>query len=459
MNDHINKFNTLLQSVEYNRPPEIPELQTASINLSLLQSLDTDWEVWGMAKGNAIRTTPTAELMAEVRALAMRGSSSSSHGQNDTPAAEMKANTAKFGNHGNRGNNGGNSGGKWKKNRGNRKTQPYNKDKSGQGKNNGNGSNSGNGGRRDSWDPNKFCTHHQRNGQTIFECKDAKKEKDGNNGGENEKWNSGNDGSRQSRSESYQPGFSFPSYPSSVNVTLIEANSSTEISTDPDDWIVDSGANAFITPYKSDLRYYVEAKVGQVKGFTGKQTNVIGKGSMTVTDPNGNRLTLHNVCYCPSSQYRILSFMKFRRECRLNFEFTGWESFTFKAANGFEVHGESFNDIMHISLGCQPEINVVTTRRASAEARNSLKRKHDVVDVQTPSDPENGDDNIDELGSSDPEIGKGFSHIANTTSIPTCVLNATNLATYLFPTESLAFTVRACIDDISRQTPSHQDIV
>jgi hypothetical protein len=128
MNDHINTFNTLLQSVEYNRPPEIPELQTASINLSFLHSLGTDWEVWGMAKGNAIRTTPTAELMAEVRALGMRGSSS--HGQNDTPAAEMKANTAKFGN-GNRGN-GGNSGGKWKKNRGNRRNQPYNKDKGGQ---------------------------------------------------------------------------------------------------------------------------------------------------------------------------------------------------------------------------------------------------------------------------------------------------------------------------------------
>jgi hypothetical protein len=82
MTDHINKFNSLLQAVEYNRPPEIPELQTALINLSFLQSLGTDWEIWGMAKGNAIPTTPTAERMAEVRALAMRGvSSSSSHGR------------------------------------------------------------------------------------------------------------------------------------------------------------------------------------------------------------------------------------------------------------------------------------------------------------------------------------------------------------------------------------------
>jgi hypothetical protein len=144
---------------------------------------------------------------------------------------------------------------------------------------------------------------------------------------------------------------------------LIETNSTEISTTDPDNWIVDSGANAFITPYKSDLRFYVETKVGKVKGFTGNLMNVVGKGSMTVADPSGNRLTLHNVCYCPSSQYRILSFMKFRREFSLKFNFTGWETFMFKGANGFEVHGESFNDIIHMSLGSQPEINVVTLEK------------------------------------------------------------------------------------------------
>ena len=39
MNEHINKFNSLLQAVNYNRPPEVPELGLASINLSFLQSL------------------------------------------------------------------------------------------------------------------------------------------------------------------------------------------------------------------------------------------------------------------------------------------------------------------------------------------------------------------------------------------------------------------------------------
>jgi hypothetical protein len=119
-----------------------------------------------MAKGEALRGTPTEELMAEVRALAMRGQASLSQGQSTTPSTDLNANAVKLGN-GNRGNSGGNSGGKWKKNRGNKMGQPYNKDKGGQGNNNGS--------RRDSHDPNEYCTHHQRVGHTIFECRDAKK--------------------------------------------------------------------------------------------------------------------------------------------------------------------------------------------------------------------------------------------------------------------------------------------
>ena len=42
MNDHINKFNTLLQEVEYNTPPEIPPMKKESINLYFLQSLGQD---------------------------------------------------------------------------------------------------------------------------------------------------------------------------------------------------------------------------------------------------------------------------------------------------------------------------------------------------------------------------------------------------------------------------------
>ena len=87
MNDHINKFNTLLQEVEYNTPSEILPMKKESINLYFLQSLGQDWEIWGMAKGENIRKTPTAELMAEVRALAASGSNSNSTSQaSETPS-------------------------------------------------------------------------------------------------------------------------------------------------------------------------------------------------------------------------------------------------------------------------------------------------------------------------------------------------------------------------------------
>jgi hypothetical protein len=57
-----------------------------SSNLYFLQSLGKDWEIWGMAKGKLIRTLqPTAELMAAVRALAMRGNTAS---QAETAALE-----------------------------------------------------------------------------------------------------------------------------------------------------------------------------------------------------------------------------------------------------------------------------------------------------------------------------------------------------------------------------------
>jgi len=86
MNDHINKFNNLLQLVDYNRPKEIPESTKASTNLNFLQSLGKDWEIWGLAKGKLIRSQPTAELMAEVRALAMRGNTAS---QAETATSEQ----------------------------------------------------------------------------------------------------------------------------------------------------------------------------------------------------------------------------------------------------------------------------------------------------------------------------------------------------------------------------------
>jgi hypothetical protein len=258
MNDHINEFNWLLQSVNYNRPPEIPAFQPAAINLSFLQSLGPDWEVWGMANGETIQKTPTAELMAEVRALAMRGKASTQTADSATSSTDLNAKAANLNDSNHRDDNRGNPSGKWKKKRDNKgRSRPYVNGRNGK---NNRRNNSSNNGRRSSLDPNKYCTVYQCQGHNIFECHKAKREKhavDGKNDEDNGRQGNGrNDRSHQDRSQqSYQPSYSYPSYPHSsntvnhiANVThFIEANSTAEIATGPDDWLVDPGANAYST--------------------------------------------------------------------------------------------------------------------------------------------------------------------------------------------------------------------
>ena len=109
---------------------------------------------------------------------------------------------------------------------------------------------------------------------------------------------------------------------------------------------------------------------------------------MTLTDIAGNRLILHDVCYVPENQDRILSLMKFRREHYADFQFIGLEIFMMKAANGFEFSGKVINDILHASLSSQSEINVAVTRSTTAATRNNAKRQQ-IAEI--PSDAEQND--------------------------------------------------------------------
>jgi hypothetical protein len=133
----------------------------------------------------------------------------------------------------------------------------------------------------------------------------------------------------------------------------------------------------------------------------GKLTTALRKGSMTLTDIAGNRLTLHDVCYVPESQDQILSMMKFRREHSAHFQFTGLETFEMKAANGFELSGRSINNILHTSLSSQPEVNVAATRSITAAVRNEAKRKQ-VTEILSDSEPE--ENNPDPDSDSEPEL-------------------------------------------------------
>ena len=353
MDAHITRFNHLLQEAEYNKPTSIPPMKPEAVNLQFLQSLGKDWEIFAIAKGESIRTLSTAELYAEVRARDARNSAPAPAPAPSQPEP-AKAFTTRFKNdNGNRNGNRNSHGGKGNNNNNNNNNR-NNDGSGGRGRGRGRGR-GGNGGRiekkKSSFDPDKYCRRCQAVGHDIYICwkhaAEQREKQKKNNGGNDE-----NNGS--SNSQKYQPSFEHP-YSLSTNVLNYTANvtrfiaNSSEI-TPTDDWLIDSAANAFITPYKSDLRFFVEEKIGQVKGFGGKLETAHGKGSVTLTDSAGNRITLKDVCYVPGSQDRIISLMKFRREHSADFHFTGLETFSLTASNGFQINGQSIKDILHAAV-------------------------------------------------------------------------------------------------------------
>ena len=104
---------------------------------------------------------------------------------------------------------------------------------------------------------------------------------------------------------------------------LIVNNTETQRTNDPQDWIVDSAANEYITPFKEKLHNYCEYpnQGVQVKGFAGKAEIARGRGTMILTDNAGNRLTLKDVVYVPESPDQILFLMKLPREKLADFRF------------------------------------------------------------------------------------------------------------------------------------------
>ena len=382
MDAHITRFNELLQELEYNKPTSIPALQDEAVNLQFLQSLgnDRDWELFAMAKGDSIRTLSTAELLAEVRALSARrtgtNTSTTSQPATSSPASQpdaARALSTRFDDsyhNGIRSDSGYSRGQHGFRGRGRGFGHGFGR---GRGRGYGRGAFGGRNGKKKSSDynPDKYCRHCQRVGHDIHVCRKYATEQE-----ERKKNNSPHDAGHQggstpssSRTEQYQPSLVRSYFATSANVTRFIANSSElALSNSNNTWVIDSAANAYITPFKSDLWFFIEENIGEVKGFGGKLETAEGKGSVILTDAAGNRVTLTDVCYVPSSQDRILSLMKFRREHSVDFHFTGPETFILSAANGFRLSGHSINDILQITLP-QPQANVTVTRNLRKRGR------------------------------------------------------------------------------------------
>jgi len=189
MEDHINRFEKLLQDVEYTKPPTFQPRDRGEVNMAFMSTLGENWKTFLQAKGSEIDTMDMAVLYAEVRTSKLSRSGTQTTIPPQPP--EAKALSTQF--QGNRrGRGGGNSG--------------YQR---GRGRGRGRG---GIGKRysRPEFDPNKYCTRCEKQGHDITACWTAAKEREARNTGSS---GTGNINQRESSSDRpYQPSFTRPRY-------------------------------------------------------------------------------------------------------------------------------------------------------------------------------------------------------------------------------------------------------
>ena len=220
---------------------------------------------------------------------------------------------------------------------------------------------------------NKSCELHER-GHSTDECITLKKRarEQQSSSGTNQQRNTFGD---------YQPNFNNRQFTADVTRLFVN-NTQIARTSDPSAWIVDSVANAFITPFKERLHNYRHFKNQvQVKDFDGKPEVAVGSGSITLTDYRGNRQTLNNVVYVPGCTEQILSLMKLHRLYGADFAFTSLEEFKIPFPNGVFFPGRSVNDVLYIWESTSFVSNAVTICSAS-QKRKIVEINDDDVDVE-----------------------------------------------------------------------------
>jgi len=383
INDHINKFEQLVYDVNYNKPSDTKNMEESVVNLKFLNTLMVDkassdkWETFINAKGPQLETMSTQQLYAEVRVNAGRIKLVEPV-PNEVKALQtefqqsLQALTTRFDNF-QRSNDGRNGKGGRGNNKGNSRNNGRNNgnDNRRKGKNNKNR-------RRYPYDTNKSCELHGR-GHSTDECivlkKRAREQQQSSSGNQHNQQRSGTYGD-------YQPSFNNRQF--TANVTRLSVNNvQIACTNDPSAWIVDSAANAFITPFKERLHHYRRFKTEvQVKGFDGKPEMAVGSGSITLTDHRGNRQTLNDVVYVPECSEQILSLMKLRRLYGAGFAFTSLEEFEIPFPNGVFFPGKSVNDVLYIWESTSLVSNAVTTCSAFKRRKVVEINEHDVEGVE-----------------------------------------------------------------------------
>ena len=199
----------------------------------------------------------------------------------------------------------------------------------------------------------RWCVVHKIPTHWTSDCRIVKSLKPGENGsnrrngygnGGNAKNDEGevrfNHWNRQANVSYFCPSAEFKS-PCSQNP---QVNQTSLRSVDPYEWLVDTAANASITPFQERLHNYIEfTRNGTVAGLAGKTEAVLGLGNLVFRNPLGYSYQIRGVLYVPNALNQILS-MCHLIDLNLRFYFTNWATKDFKlvAVNfPFRIYGYS----------------------------------------------------------------------------------------------------------------------
>jgi transposase InsO family protein len=372
IDDHIRQFEALVDDFNFHSPDELP-MPLGTMNLLFIGSLGDDWRDFHRTIRKEIPTMTSSELYSQVKSALLDLPTS----VNDVKALKAHVTPKSSNGSGNR-----------EKSSLQDRISDHRYDPRGKGKRRGRGkgkrtggNKNGNGGsslldgapKPPKRDPNVTCTACGKVGHVYENCF-------------HRLWLESHQAKRTGNADSNARGDAryLPSNDFTANVVRYTVNTITRVNppVDPYTWIVDSGANAIITPYKERLQNYKAFNfVCEVDGFAGMPVTALGSGSLALQDHSGNRYTLPNVVYCPQSSDAILSMMALRHQ-GLEFQFhespdlpydDGHFSLTARKSD-FNLWGHSLNDLLYVSeppsiLPTPPKFQVKATRRQNKRRR------------------------------------------------------------------------------------------